>query len=178
MKICSKCRCLKSLGSFHKCKKRKDGHRVDCKDCRKIESKVRRDKHGERLRLADKTYRENNKEKIKEMKREWYLLNREHVYNKTKAWRENNREIYNGYLKTYKASYRAKKINGCWTPPIWKFYKSCPEGFEVDHIIPLSRGGDHNISNLQYLPRWANRSKGNLMPWEWVSPYLLLEYKP
>lgn len=44
---------------------------------------------------------------------------------------------------------------------IGKFYKECPIGYEVDHIIPISQGGKHFISNLQYLTIHENRSKGN-----------------
>jgi len=42
------------------------------------------------------------------------------------------------------------------------FYNNCPEDYEVDHIRPLSRGGKHELSNLQYLTREENRRKGNL----------------
>lgn len=42
-----------------------------------------------------------------------------------------------------------------------EFYKNCPEGYEVDHIIPLSKGGLHHQNNLQYLIMKDNRSKGN-----------------
>lgn len=41
------------------------------------------------------------------------------------------------------------------------FYKNCPEGYEVDHIIPISKGGKHMLQNLQYLTIYENRSKGN-----------------
>jgi hypothetical protein len=40
-------------------------------------------------------------------------------------------------------------------------YLNCPEGHEVDHIIPLSRGGLHHEDNLQYLLKEDNRRKGN-----------------
>lgn len=42
---------------------------------------------------------------------------------------------------------------------IGRFYKNCPKGYEVDHIIPVSRGGKHTLSNLQYLTREENRRK-------------------
>lgn len=42
---------------------------------------------------------------------------------------------------------------------IGKFYKNCPKGYEVDHIIPISKGGLHKLSNLQYLTFKENRSK-------------------
>ena len=44
---------------------------------------------------------------------------------------------------------------------IKEIYKNRPKGFEVDHIHPISKGGLHVEYNLQYLPKSANRSKGN-----------------
>ena len=42
-----------------------------------------------------------------------------------------------------------------------EFYANCPEGYEVDHIIPVSKGGLHTLSNLQYLTKSENRKKSN-----------------
>lgn len=39
--------------------------------------------------------------------------------------------------------------------------KKCPEGHEVDHIKPLSKGGSNKASNLRCVKRGANRRKGN-----------------
>lgn len=44
---------------------------------------------------------------------------------------------------------------------IRKFYQDCPEGYEVDHIIPVSKGGHHKLSNLQYLTKKENRAKAS-----------------
>ena len=42
-----------------------------------------------------------------------------------------------------------------------EFYLLCPNGHEVDHIIPISKGGLHCLSNLQYLTISENRHKSN-----------------
>lgn len=44
---------------------------------------------------------------------------------------------------------------------IKQFYIDCPKGYEVDHIIPISKGGLHKFSNLQYLTISENRKKSN-----------------
>ena len=47
---------------------------------------------------------------------------------------------------------------------IKQFYINCPDGYEVDHIIPLQGknvSGFHILENLQYLTEFENRSKGN-----------------
>lgn len=64
--------------------------------------------------------------------------------------------------------YRCKKLQRTpkWseTEEIAKFYKLCPNGSVVDHIIPLQGvlvSGLHVLSNLQYLTASENSSKCN-----------------
>jgi hypothetical protein len=38
-------------------------------------------------------------------------------------------------------------------------YPSAPRGFQVDHIIPLSRGGTDAVYNMQLLTAGAHRAK-------------------
>jgi hypothetical protein len=42
-----------------------------------------------------------------------------------------------------------------------QIYLVCPKGYDVDHMVPLSKGGDHHESNLCYLPGKVNNSKDN-----------------
>ena len=48
---------------------------------------------------------------------------------------------------------------------IQQFYINCPPGYEVDHIIPISKGGAHSLENLQYLTKEENRRKSNKLIW-------------
>lgn len=66
------------------------------------------------------------------------------------------------------SKYRAKKLRAL---PAWanlaeikEIYSRCPEGYEVDHIVPIQGdlvSGLHCESNLQYLPVSLNRGKSN-----------------
>ncbi len=96
------------------------------------------------------------------------------------AWNNANREFLREcirkYSKTDKGRYASSKRNAnrhknmkdaCedlhWfeKKQIGKFYRNCPPGYEVDHIIPVSRGGKHILSNLQYLTKEQNLKKSN-----------------
>ena len=55
-------------------------------------------------------------------------------------------------------------VNRWQQSEIIEFYKNCPLGHHVDHIIPLQGknvSGFHCIENLQYLTAEENIKKGN-----------------
>ena len=69
------------------------------------------------------------------------------------------------------AKYKAAKLQRI---PVWitkdelnmmrLFYIKCPQGFDVDHIVPLQGrnvSGLHVLSNLQYLAKEENGRKAN-----------------
>ena len=69
------------------------------------------------------------------------------------------------------AKFNEEKARKIQRIPAWadlnaikNFYLNRPDGFHVDHIVPLcgkNVSGLHVIENLQYLPAKENLSKGN-----------------
>ena len=121
----------------------------------------------------ERTYkwRKANSEKWKEYKRKCYKANPE-------RHREYSRQYYKANTDKYRASYakyRGLKVSTSTTDPwelaeITLFYAACPEGYHVDHIVPLNIGGRHELSNLQYLEAWLNLSKHDKHPDDWDDP--------
>lgn len=72
------------------------------------------------------------------------------------------------YIKANTRAYRLAKM---LRVPTWadlkaikEIYEACPEGYHVDHIVPLQGelvSGLHVENNLQYLTATENMSKGN-----------------
>jgi len=86
-----------------------------------------------------------------------------------KCGREQESSEYGKSQKRHReAKRRAAKLQRtvAWADlaAISDFYMKCPEGYEVDHIIPLQGklvSGLHVENNLQYLKQRENRSKSN-----------------
>lgn len=85
--------------------------------------------------------------------------------------RENSKRWYDNNKKKALANTRYQQAARIKRTPNWtekelirQFYENCPEGYEVDHILPLQGktvSGLHVLQNLQYLPMLENRAKGN-----------------
>ncbi len=113
-------------------------------------------KNRTRILYNQRNYEAKNPDKRAERGRRWRLEHsaevrlQVHKYRtKTKGVQISKEEIYNWFTR----------ICGICKEPI-------TENFEIDHIIPLSRGGLHEVLNLQLAHPHCNRVKHNKLPSE------------
>ncbi len=127
-------------------------------------------KHKEARRAKRREYAKNNKETMNKRSRQWQLDNPEKAKNTARI---------------HAAKRRAQSRVGCEDlteleeAAIKGIYNDCGrlnkilggKVFEVDHTIPLTRGGRHHPDNLQMVPRKWNRLKNNKNSNRWEIPY-------
>ncbi|RLG44960.1 MAG: hypothetical protein DRN81_03240 [Thermoproteota archaeon] len=176
-KKCTKCNIIKPLSEFAPYKNQhNNGFYSYCKDCYSSRKRKERARDKEKWRNYHREWRKNNKEKYQEIKKRAYSQPgyREKQRSSKKRWRGRNPEIV-----TFEAVKRhTAKLNRIptWTDlkAIKEFYKNCPRGYHVDHIIPLQGthvSGLHVLENLQYLTAKENHSKHNKITLEKITAY-------
>ncbi len=83
---------------------------------------------------------------------------------RTAKWKRDNWEYYKAYLCSRKKRVRMATPKWADKTTLISFYKSCPKGFHVDHVVPLNGknvSGLRVIENLQYLSKIENLKKGS-----------------
>jgi 5-methylcytosine-specific restriction endonuclease McrA len=158
----------------------------------KAKSKKYRADNIDKVREQQRVYHLNNAEKKKATARKWYADNlqrarelRRRTYdrdperwiNKTAEWKKANRSRANqsdlNSAHTRRARINSGKSFDISLGEMTKLRSQncvyCGEknSIELDHVIPLSRGGSHSIGNLVAACRTCNASKGSKTIMEW-----------
>lgn len=134
LKRCRYCTTLHPIGLFYKASSKFDGVRDVCIECDNYLNKLHRD---------------DNKEYYTTKKREHYLLHKAEYLVRNIQRRDKTRISTPSWANLMEMNI---------------IYSKCPDGYHVDHIIPLQ---GYNVSglntehNLQYLPASINIAKGN-----------------
>lgn len=157
MKDCSICNQTKELSCFQE-------NRKVCKDCRRTQKQQWRHANPDAVKSSRDSWKQENLDKVREIKRLWAQENPEYQLHYNRAARKANPQRFRAQVAV-----RRKRVQQA-TPPwanmkeLKSFYEDCPQGYHVDHIIPLNGelvSGLNVIGNLQYLPALDNLRKGN-----------------
>lgn len=187
-KKCSKCERELSLDNFHRSKNGKLGVRSKCKICRKEDSSKYYQENTDKRAIYNaensgriksynreyiRLYYQENKEQFSVLAAEYYQNNKEAIKNKTRQWVNSNLDKVRNNRRNYKA--RRKSQLGFVPGDYWDLLlekygpfcmnPECDKGLTevnpltLDHVIPLSKGGLHCMSNFQLLCHSCNASK-------------------
>ena len=139
-----------------------------CVECKNIKERERYYSNPEATKAKTKKKYDANAETIRARRRDWYYANieqaRAEAAPRSRSWRKNNPKHHNAFTAAHKKVIKIRTPSWSDMTKIVEFYKGCPDGYHVDHVIPL-RGnivsGLHVVENLQYLPARENISKSN-----------------
>lgn len=149
-------------------------------DARKAHDAAYRERHAERVRAAKAAYAAANPDKVRESKRRWRLDNPDKMQAAREQWSAQNPEKKSVHRENRRA--RERGAEGRLSPGLIERLMHAQSGrcatcktdvagpdnhhfflrkFDLDHIVPLSRGGTNLDSNIQILCRPCNRRKGS-----------------
>lgn len=155
MRVCGACKLEKPFSDFNKDKNKKLGIGYRCKSCSKISS--------------SNWYKEN-KDIAKQAFKNRYKNKREEALVKAKEWRDANPAMKREANRRRKALLKSVKVsryseaeviaiygNKChickdfinMTAPRWSGKPGWEVGFQVDHLIPISKGGEDSLENVR-----------------------------
>lgn len=134
----------------------------------------------EKLLAKARKWRSSNPDKMKAACASWRARNLAYCKKLLADWRNSHPEAVRIYRRNRRTklrgnggSHTAGQIQALLIRQAYQCATAfCAADLDVnyhaDHIIPLSRGGDNGIGNIQLLCPFCNMSKGALMPEEWL----------
>jgi hypothetical protein len=135
-------------------------------------------RHPERMNAAVADWRRRNKHKFDENTRLWRLANRERVRTSNGNYRARhkvrvaarNRRQY-AHRMAIPGWYTEHDVKACLVMQGWRcFYclKPLLDGYHVEHMTPVSRGGSNYPDNIVCACPFCNCSKGNKTAAEFI----------
>lgn len=121
-------------------------------------------KNKEKKKAKSKDNYEKSKESRKLKSKDWYWTNRERKLYTSQKYYQDHKSFYKEKCRRYQASKKHRTPPWADKEKLKSIYLNCPEGYHVDHILPLhgrTVSGLHVPENLQYLPASENLRKGN-----------------
>lgn len=169
--ICRKCKEPKPWSDFNKNALKRAGFDIYCRPCCSIKAKIRRQLHGDKIR----DWVKNNSPKVKAYQKDY---RRKHFFNARAAIityriaRDSGIPRVRGGESTQQLKIYARKLAWIWIRQLGRCAisgrKLTTDNAQVDHILPSSRGGGHEVSNLQWVHTDVNYAKRNLLDSEFI----------
>jgi hypothetical protein len=119
--------------------------------------------HEQRLSVSKERYQRNKSWQQLRTQAKW-IANKEKVTETNNRWLDNNTGMRAFYSNKRRSAKKHRTPAWANLDAIKTIYANCPEGYHVDHVIPLQGrlvSGLHIESNLQYLPASENAKKFN-----------------
>ena len=157
-KPCSRCKQIKPVTEFNKKTGAKSGYNSACRPCGNAMKRNMTPEQRERKNSQKRKWDAENPDKVKAMNKNAYDRNPEMFINNaaTRYARIKNVDRRMITNKDLKALHRRPCI-----------YCGSTYLIEIDHIIPIARGGRHSIGNLAPACRACNRNKTDYLVMEW-----------
>lgn len=151
----------KPLSEFHRNKNKPNGHSPECKKCANARSASRYAREGEKLRGQMAAQRKRDYEYRLEIERRSRAKNKE----KHRPGKNARQSARNRLISKSRFDIIDKDLKRIYGSECWKC--GTRENISLDHVIPVSKGGNHSIGNMMSLCRSCNSSKGNRLLVEW-----------
>lgn len=164
-RICNGCKLEKVLEDFPKNKKCKLGRERKCKKCL-YKSRDTKERKSNQKRLAGQWHKDNREIDLKR-KAEYYQENKERLQAYGRQHAKDNPEIYRAARHRRRAAKRNNGNNDLTAIQIeWLFgqqnfctYCDSKENLTIDHILPISKGGQNTLANITIACMPCNNSK-------------------
>lgn len=159
-RACTGCGETKPIAEFTKQKLGRGGRRATCRTCSRAISKAWREANPEKWRAIREAYVRNNLAKEKARHLRWTRANPHMVTARNSRRRS---QLLGAFVEDVDVAAiydRDGWLCGICGHPVKRGQES------LDHVIPLSRGGMHESTNVQIAHRSCNSAKRDSMPRE------------
>lgn len=174
-KPCQSCGATKLLADFP-FRKDRGIFRALCKKCTGERVKMAYHRYREVKHRHNATYYAFNVDKIRKQNAAYVAANIEQHNERSRRWLMNNPAAAQAIRARRRA--RIKNSNGSFSGADWSaiirkqngqcFYCFDIEKLTIEHVVPLSRGGAHDKSNIVGACMDCNRRKNARTPEEWM----------
>ena len=187
LKVCNNCGRELPVEQFSKRTASKDGLRSKCKECDNINAKQNYEEHKEEKLQYSKQYYQEHKEEKQQYQQQYYQENKEEIQQHKKQYNKQYYQTPQGQIVVfnYCTKRRQRKeeqgagINKEQWLEMMNFFdwKCAYSGIlvntknnrSIDHIIPIVKGGEHEVWNCVPMDKNLNRSKKDKDMMEWYT---------